>query len=244
MFCSARLHGGEAAGVFRGERFGAGAEERDEEELASQAGQGGCAAGDDLGQRMGRPRDRLEAAPPLRVERQQAGRHGIVGGTRARVVVKEMHLVQAVALSLLFDREQEFGNERRDAGDGVRRLEKCGDLKAGILHAALHPLADDPDAPRFTERREGLRHKLREAFVELSDHALIGAEDDRADLSRGDSAVGRAGAPACGESRRRGRVRRCGSNRPARRRRVQRGRCSRRPSPSSSARRIGGRGRP
>ena len=97
--------------------------------------------------------------------------YGLVGGTLARVVVKKMHLVQAVAFALLFDREQEFGNQRRDAGDGVWGLKKCGDFKAGVLHAALHALADDPDAPRIAQRRECLRHQFREAFVELSDHA-------------------------------------------------------------------------
>ena len=39
------------------------------------------------------------------VERQQALCHGIVGRALARLVVKDMHLVQPVALPLLFDRE-------------------------------------------------------------------------------------------------------------------------------------------
>ena len=47
----------------------------------------------------------------------------------------------------------------------------------------------------LAQRPERLGHKLCEAFVELSDHALIGAEDDRADSSPGD---GRRGEPGLG----------------------------------------------
>ncbi len=84
------LHGGQSAGVFAGQGFGACPEERDEEILMNERPQGCRTTADDLRQISRRPREYGQLASPGFVQRQQALIDRRIHRSGRRAVIKEV----------------------------------------------------------------------------------------------------------------------------------------------------------
>jgi hypothetical protein len=178
MFFVGALHCCQPARVLAGQGFGARPEERDEKIFADQCAQSLDAVAHDLGQVGGRPVNRGQIAPPLRIERQQPLANRFVERSRQRSVMEHPERRMLAFVPMRFTFNLNLPDERGDGLNGVRHREETGQRQARIRETRVNTLADRPDATFPGQSREALDRIIGHHIVELPHQPLIGPEND------------------------------------------------------------------
>ena len=139
------LHGGQAARVFAGQRFGTSLVDRNKKVLPHECRQRLLMATDDLGKVFCRPGEVGQPPSPLSIQRQQVLTDRFISRSGLRAIVEEIQLTVLALVVMRFTFNENLPDERRDGVDGSRHSEKACRHQAGVRQPRVNALADRPD---------------------------------------------------------------------------------------------------